>query len=250
VAFLHLERLSMIYALLRRSSAVLVALAALSACGSEEPGGDPQDPTGLDDSGIESDSSSDGDESRREVSFRFAPGSTLADAQVRILNLDDTDPVIIAPTDSEGGAQFAFTGSDGDVIRMQIATDTRRYEPADYVLGSTGGKSTLVRIDRPTCLGFEPGLEIDFDASLVQLSVYNDCSDALTLAEPRLRVGTLGTDFELVTLMPVEIGGGLSAGIEIRMTETAARPSEDVLFLDADVGSEQLRYAIGLYALP
>jgi hypothetical protein len=240
----------MAYSFIRHSSTVLIALTALSACGSGETEADDQNLTGLDDSGIESDPGSGSDSARREVSFRFARGSTLANAEVRILNLDATDPVITAPTDAEGGARFAFTGSDGDVIRMQIATDTRRYEPADYVLGSAGGKNTLVRIDRPTCLAFEPGLEIDFDTSLAQLSVYNDCAEALSLAEPRLRVGTLGTDFELVTLMPVEIGGGLSAGIEIRITQTASRPSEDVLFLDADVGSEQLRYAIGLYALP
>lgn len=231
----------------RRCSAALMAVSALTACG-EEPEGDPRDPSGVDDSGIESDGSS-GESGRRQVSFRFAPGSTLANAEVRILNLDDTEPVVIAPTDAEGGARFAFTGSDGDEIRMQIATDTRRYPPADYVLGSSGSKNTLLRIDRPTCLGFEPGLEIDFDTSLAQLSIYNDCADALSLAEPRLRVGTLGNDFEVVTLMPVEIGGGLSAGIEIRMPQTASRPSEDVLFLDADVGSEHLRYAIGLYAL-
>jgi hypothetical protein len=226
----------------------MIAGSGLIACGSEGPEGDSESPTGLDDSGIESEGSGGDADGLREATFRFAAGATLANAEVRITNLDTALPVQTVPTNAEGGAAFTVTGADGDEIRLQIVTDSRRYEPADYLLGRSGGENTLTKHLRHSCLDIEPGLDLGFDSNFAQLSVYNECRDTLSLAEPRLRVGSLGADFELVTLMPVEIVGGISAGIELRLPATASRPSEDVLFLDAEVGSERQRYAIGLYA--
>jgi len=232
----------------QRLAACLILSACFAACGSQEPESDPESPSGLEDSGIQSEPLEGDGVGPREVTFRFAPGTAIPDAEVRVTNLEDAAPAVIFSTDAEGAARFTFTGSDGDEIRFQITTEERRYEPRDFSLGRADGKNTLLRVERPSCLGLEPGLELGFDASLALLSVYNNCPDALSLAEPRLRLGTLGEAFELVTLMPVELGGGVSAGIELRMTPAATRPSQDVLFLDAEVGSERLRYAIGLYA--
>lgn len=231
-----------------RLAVCLIASALLAACGSEEPAGEAEDPSGLDDSGIRSGPVEGDGAGPREVTFDFPPGSAIPNAEVVITNLDDAAPAVTFGSDAEGSARVTFSASDGDEIRFQITTEERRYQPRDFSLGRADGKNTLLRSERPTCLRLDPGFELGFDASLAQLSVYNNCSEVVALAEPRLRLGALGDDFELVTLMPVEIGGGVSAGIELRMTPAAARPSEDVLFLDAEVGAERLRYAIGLYA--
>jgi hypothetical protein len=172
-----------------------------------------------------------------------AVGAATARAVVRATNLDTTDPAVTTTADDNGAFHITIMASGGNELRVQAIAGNERSAPLD--LTYTAGR--IAPSVRSACVALSPGFELDFSSSgPVRLTFTNSCADAITLANPRLRLGL--TDFQLTTALPLSIGTGASSPLDVTYARTDAGDREDVLFVTITVAGQDLRYPITLFA--
>jgi hypothetical protein len=177
------------------------------------------------------------------VAIEGAPGAATPGALVRALDLDDTGPAVTAQAGADGAFTLTLYASDGDELRLQAVSAGVRSEPVD-LLHPDGG--SLTPSPRHACVALAPGLELPFSAELVELRIENQCSESITLDNPRLRLDN--GEFELATALPLSVPAGGEATLAVRRLLAPPPAREDVLFVDVDLGGLVIRYPIGLFS--
>jgi hypothetical protein len=162
---------------------------------------------------------------------------------VRAVNLDSTDAAVSTTADEQGGFHVKVVLMEGNELRLQAMVGAARSAPADF----TFANMMFSPSPRDACLGFTPGLELVFAAPGTRaLVVRNDCTETLTVSEPRFRLGL--PDFQVQTALPVDVAAGSSASIVVAEPAAAMGEREDVLFLTLTLGATARRYAVTVFA--
>jgi hypothetical protein len=177
------------------------------------------------------------------------PGAVPGGATVRITNLDRTTRTVAATATADGVFSAVIVATDGEELRFEWVKGDRHSLPADARFvhpAPTGRGYDFVPVTRLDCLKLIPGLALDFAEGDTQtLALENDCSQAVQLDSPRKRLDS--ADFSLPTL-PAAIGPKETVELRVDLNASTAGPREDVLFFDATLGDETVRYAITLRA--
>jgi hypothetical protein len=178
--------------------------------------------------------------------FDGAPGAAPANSPVIVTNLDSRLAPVVTTSRSNGSFTVNVPMDVTDELRFEAVTTTGRTPPSDGMISDTVGAG-LRAGRRHTCLALEPGFSLDLSGqSTGNVVVRNGCSDALSVGNARFR--TEGSDFTLVTELPLEIPSGESAMLEYAHVSAGGSASEVVLFVDVTLSGETLRYPITLYA--
>jgi hypothetical protein len=177
-------------------------------------------------------------------------GNVPNGAAVRVTNLDDMSPVAAGTGNGKGGFEVALLVTDGQELRFEWANGAERSEPADAIItrpDPEGPTFSLTPSPRFDCLKLTPGHVLDFGAAAqATFSIKNGCRDAITLANPRTRLGL--ADFSLSSQLPPELAAGKSTSLSVDFTRGAAGLREDVLFVDVTLADTTIRYPVTLRA--
>ena len=180
------------------------------------------------------------------VVFTGGPGAAPAQSQVIVTNLDSTLAPLATTTGSDGSFIVNIPMELSDELRFEAITSSGRTPPSDGRISDTPG-AALRSGRRHGCLSLEPGFSLDLTGENTgAVTLRNDCGDALSLENPRFR--TEGSDFTLLTELPLEIAPGGSSTLEFAHVPAGGSASEVVLFVDVTLSGETLRYPITLYA--
>jgi hypothetical protein len=175
------------------------------------------------------------------------PGAAPAGAVVRAVNLDRTDPPSVTSAKADGSFALNLAVTDGEELRFDWFQGDRHGEPRDARFVKDPTWYHVEPSTRFACVGLTPGYAVDFSGAAVQtLVVHNGCTDDVTVSLPRLRLGV--TDFALATTLPVGIGVGENASLEVDFARSQATAREDILFFDVTLGAQTIRYPITLLA--
>jgi hypothetical protein len=184
----------------------------------------------------------------RVVVIASGTGNVPAGATVRVTNLDDTSPVVAGPGNPQGGFQVDLIVTDGQELRFEWVNGREHSAPADAIISRPDPlrpEFDLIIAQRFACLKLSPGFALDFsDETHATLGVENDCTEAVTFANPRSRLAL--PDFALPATPPSDVAPGASTQIDVDFTRSAAGLREDVLFLDVTLAGETIRYPITL----
>jgi len=143
-----------------------------------------------------------------------------------------------------------LTVLDGQELRFEWTEAQQSSAPADAIIHRPDPASRVFQLEtsaRFDCLQLTPGFVLDLgQAARATLSVKNGCGQAVSLANPRTRLGV--ADFALSTTLPIDVAAGDSRQLSVDFTRGAQGLREDVLFVDVTQAATTLRYPITLRA--
>lgn len=176
------------------------------------------------------------------LDIRGSAGAAPSRATLRATNLDSTAPPVTTTADDQGAFLLTILVSSGNELRLQAIVGAARSAPLDFTYTQALAPSV-----RETCVTVSPGFELSFGApGASRLTLANGCSGAITLSDPRLRLGL--PDFQLRTALPLDVVSGASAGLDVAFQRADASEREDVLFVTLTVGGQTRRYPFTLFA--
>jgi hypothetical protein len=208
----------------------------------------PEPPTAFDLTGFPDATSAKTPLDNRVLVIQAATGNVPEGATVRVTNLDSVEPVVAGPGNAQGGFEVDMIVTDGQELRFEWVDGSERSAPADGIVSRPDPVGQLFKINaapRFACLKLSPGFVLDFSGTHATLGVENACDSAVTLTNPRRRLGL--ADFALPAT-PLDIAAGESAEIGVDFTRGAAGLREDVLFFDVTLAGTTIRYPITLRA--
>lgn len=239
------SRLSLPYprGLVGRGGALLCAL-GLAACGPQGATPMPEPPSidggliGPDREGISILSEP------HPVPLAGSAGAVTPGAQVRVLNLDDAAlPAVTSTAAADGSFQLTILATSGDELRVSALLSGQRSAPVDF-LYTFELRDVLTQSPRHACVTLQPGFELELGAGRASVRFDNACAEPIQLAAPRFRTGT---DFVLVTELPLVVAAGDSAVLELSPRSELPAAREDVWFTDVTLGSSLIRYPVGVF---
>ena len=177
-------------------------------------------------------------------------GTVPGGAVVRVTNLDSTAPVSAVNATPGGHFEVVLVVLDGQELRFEWQQGDQGSAPADAIIHRPNPAGTAYQVvpsPRFDCLQLAPGFVLDLGTSpQATLHVQNGCTEAVSLANPRTRLGL--ADFTLSTALPLEIAAGTSGELSVEFAAGAAGQREDVLFVDVSNAGTTIRYPITLRA--
>jgi hypothetical protein len=180
------------------------------------------------------------------IVFEGGPGAAPAQSSVIVTNLDSTIAPVATTTRGDGSFIVNVPMELSDELRFEAETGTGRTPPSDGRISELPDAGLLPG-RRHACLSLEPGFSLDLTGENTgNLLLRNQCDAAVALDNPRFR--TEGSDFTLLTTLPVEIPAGQTTTFEFAHVPAGGSASEVVLFFDVTLSGETLRYPITLYA--
>ena len=127
-------------------------------------------------------------------------------------------------------------------LRAVVIAGTRRSRPLDF---SFVGLS-IVTTERPACLAVTPGLVTGARAgATTRFTFTNSCSGPVILSNVRTRLSPSQLTPELA--VSPSIAPGSSADIAIALSVNLAPTEDEVVFVDAAVEGETVRYPLSVY---
>lgn len=165
------------------------------------------------------------------VTVTGAPGTVdPAEGTVIVTNLDRDDAPSLAPVRPDGSFEIVVGGAVTEVLRLQVRAQDARSAPVDLLLDGSVSGLAPAPVDL-ACLTIEPDLwmALDGQGDARSLVVTNDCTDAVTIAAPRLRRGLAG--FTFAPTAPFELAVGETTTVTVRST-ASTQEDEDVLFFE------------------
>lgn len=178
------------------------------------------------------------------------PGAVPARATVRIINLDQ--PMAAAAVDAldNGSFRIAVFVTSGQELRFEWVDGQRRSAPADAFFIKADPMQPGFELQpspRFDCLTLSPPHALEFsEAGSATLTITNDCDDAVTLANPRARIGLPA--FTVPTELPALTSGESSELVVDFDGGNPAALDEDTLLFDVTLGADSIRYPITLRA--
>jgi hypothetical protein len=175
-------------------------------------------------------------------------GNVPSGSVVRVTNLDTTDPVVAGARIAQGGFDVELIVTDGQELRFEWVNAGEHSAPADAIVSRADPMSqtfALSAAPRFDCLKLSPGFALDFGTTAqATLSLQNGCSQAVSVSNPRTRLGL--ADFAVSTTLPIDVAAGSSTELTVDFTRSAQGPREDVLFVDVTSAGSTIRYPITL----
>lgn len=178
------------------------------------------------------------------------PGTVPARATVRVINLDQPMQAAAADAGDNGAFSVSVFVTSGQELRFEWVQGTRRSAPADAFFIKADPAQPAFELQpspRFDCLELSPPYALEFsEAGSATLTITNSCDDALTLANPRARIGL--PSFTLPTELPTLASGDSTALVVDFDGGNPATLDEDTLLIDVTLGAEAIRYPITLRA--
>jgi hypothetical protein len=178
------------------------------------------------------------------VPLAGSAGAATPGAQLRVLNLDDAAvPLATGTAAADGSFQLTVLATSGDELRVSAVLDGLRSAPVDF-LYTFELRDVLSQSPRHTCVTLQPGFELELSSGRASVRFHNGCGEPVQLAAPRFRTGT---DFVLLTELPLVVAAGESAAVELQPRTAPPPAREDVWFTEVTLGSTPIRYPIGVF---
>jgi hypothetical protein len=171
-------------------------------------------------------------------------GAATPGAQIQVLNLDGSQPPVTVTAGADGSFLVTVQVSSGDELRFQVQRDGERSAPVDFIYANGSG-ALLTASPRHGCVTLRPGFELELATGRASVRFQNGCSAPIQLALPRFRIGT---DFALLTQLPLVVAAGESAAAEIELSNPPPPERADIWFVDVTLSATTLRYPIGVFA--
>jgi len=182
-----------------------------------------------------------------QIVLQGRPGTVPAGAQVRATLLDGSDPPLVTIAAADGSFAIGFVANPGEEVRLEWLSDAVRSPPLDAVLAEVDAGLAWAAARRFDCVSLTPGYLLELaPGALTPLTFDSDCAELVTIADPRLRLGS--TDFALESPLPASLSPGSSASLDVDFQPTDVGLREDILFLSLTVGPETIRYPVSLIA--
>ncbi len=174
------------------------------------------------------------------VTLNGLSGAAPPRATIEVTALDSVEPPV-ATTVAEDGSFSVRVFASGEQ-RAVVIVDGRRSQPLDFSLVA----SQVVATARPDCLRVTPSL-LGGAARGQTLSFYfaNGCANSIAVSHARTRL--MLASFTYDTSLALNIAPGARASVDISVSANALATDQEVLFVDATVDGEVVRYPLGVY---
>lgn len=178
-----------------------------------------------------------------------SPGAGPAGALVSVTNLDRMDPSYVSSVQPDGSFSLTVPVKNGEELRFDWLRGAERGKPQDALFFADDLPLPPVIHLEPSarfeCLTLTPGFALDFArTSTGSVVIQSRCPEPVLLDMPRTRLGI--PEVQLQTPLPLTIGVGESATLEIAFTPGPTQ-REEVLFFNVTEGAQTIRYPITLF---
>jgi hypothetical protein len=174
------------------------------------------------------------------IEITAAKGAATPGALVEFTNLDTTDLPVVTTVRADGS--FSVRILPVGELRAVVIAGAWRSKPLDF---SFVGPA-IVTTERPACLVVTPGLVTGARAgTTTRFTFTNSCSGPVILSNVRTRLSPSQLTPELAA--SPSIAAGSSADISIALTANVAPTEDEVVFVDAAVEGETVRYPLSVY---
>lgn len=174
------------------------------------------------------------------ITLNGSAGAAPPSATIEVTSLDSVEPPV-ATTASEDGSFSVRVLPNGEQ-RAVILVGGRRSQPLDFSVVAGQVVVTL----HPECLRVTPSLLSGAARGEgVTFSFTNGCSSPVALGHARTRLALPSFSYDLS--FDVSLAPGEGTTVSVGVASNAAPTDQDVLFLDATVEGELVRYPLGVY---
>ncbi|MFZ5895414.1 MAG: hypothetical protein ACOY0T_30440 [Myxococcota bacterium] len=177
------------------------------------------------------------------IPIEGAAGTAPPGAIIEITQLDSTAPPVATTARVDGGFSVAIF-PEGE-HRVVAIVDEVRSTPFDFNIAG----NRIVPSSRPSCFGVTPGLIVGARAgSATRFTFSNACASAVTVQNPRLRLGL--TNFSFDARFNATIAQSANGTFSINVAAATPATEQDIVFVDVNIEGTPIRYPLGIYIAP